>query len=178
MKERLEIIFSGVGGQGLLLIGELLGSAASIIEKRQAVMTSAYGTEARGTFTKADLILSDSYIDFPEVLSADVVIALAPVAYERYAPNMRKDSILIYNSDKVTEAVSPAQQHGVPTETLAVSAGSFSSQNMVALGALLKLTGCAHVDSVKEMIRRRFTGKDHLIEINISALEAGYTQQY
>ena len=38
----------------------------------------------RGTFTKSDLIISDEYIDFPEVLSADVVVALAQVAYDKY----------------------------------------------------------------------------------------------
>jgi 2-oxoglutarate ferredoxin oxidoreductase subunit gamma len=173
VKTKWEIIFSGVGGQGLLLNGELLGSAVSIIEKRYAVMTCAYGTETRGTFTKSDLILSEEYIDFPEVLNADAVVALAQVAYDRYAGEMPKGSLLLYSSDKVKESPSSARQYGVPTETLAIHAGNPAGQNIVALGALLSLTGCAQTESVKEMIRRRFVGREKIISGNIQALEAG-----
>ncbi|MDR2156625.1 MAG: 2-oxoacid:acceptor oxidoreductase family protein [Clostridiales Family XIII bacterium] len=174
MRTKWEIVFGGVGGQGLLLNGELLGAAASILEKRQAVMIGAYGTEARGAFTKADLILSEEYIDFPEVLRADVVVALAQVAYDRYAAEMPEGSILLYNSDRVKETPSPARRYGVPTETIASGVGNPSGQNMVALGALLALTRCARPDSVKEMIRRRFKGTETLIAGNIAAFEGGY----
>jgi 2-oxoglutarate ferredoxin oxidoreductase subunit gamma len=173
VKTKWEIIFSGVGGQGLLLNGELLGSAVSIIERRHAVMTCVYGTETRGTFTKSDLILSEESIDFPEVLDADAVVALAQVAYDRYAGELPESALLLYNSDKVTAASSAARQRGVPVETLAIRAGNPMGPNVVALGALLSLTGCAQADSVKEMIRRRFHGREKIIDGNIRALEAG-----
>jgi len=174
MKQKWEIIFSGVGGQGLLLNGNVLGAAAAIIEKKQAVMTCAYGTETRGTFTKSDLIISDEYIDFPEVLSADVVVALAQVAYDKYVNTMKEDSILIYNSNQVKEASSKAKQYGLPMDELAVEAGNPNGINVVALGALIAKTECAKPESVKEMLAKRFEDKPKVVERNEKAFNLGY----
>lgn len=174
MKEKWEIIFSGVGGQGLLLNGNILGKAASIIEKRQAVMTCAYGTETRGTFTKSDLIISEEYIDFPEVLNADAVVALAQVAYDKYFESMKEDSIIIYNNNQVKETTSKAKQYGLPMEDLAAQADNLNGVNVVALGALIALTESVKPESVKEMLAKRFKGKDQLVEKNEKAFDLGY----
>ncbi len=173
MKQKWEIIFCGVGGQGLLLDGNLLGAAASIIEKRQAVMTCAYGTETRGTFTKSDLILSDEYIDFPEVLHANVVVALAQVAYDRYINTIQEGSILLYNANLIVEAPSKARQYGMMMEDLAIKAGSPGSVNIIALGALIGITSCAKPDSVKEAIKTRFAGKEKVTQVNLEAFDLG-----
>jgi 2-oxoglutarate ferredoxin oxidoreductase subunit gamma len=173
MKQRWEIIFSGVGGQGLLLSGSLLGAAASIIEKRQAVMTCAYGTETRGTFTKSDVILSNDSIDFPEVLDADVVVSLAQVAYERYVDTLKEKTLLLYNSNQVTETMSEARQFGLPMEDIAVRAGAPAAINIVALGILIGLTKCVEGGSIREMLARRFKGKKDVLEKNIKAFEFG-----
>lgn len=174
MKEKWEIIFSGVGGQGLLFNGNILGKAASIVEKRQAVMTCAYGTETRGTFTKSDLIISEEYIDFPEVLNADVVVALAQVAYDRYVETMKEDSIIIYNNNQVKEAKSRAKQYGLPMEDLAAQADNLRGVNLVALGALIAQTECVKPESVKEMLAKHFEGKDKIVESNEKAFDLGF----
>lgn len=80
MKGTWEIVLSGVGGQGLLSIGNLLGEAASIFGGKKATMTASYGVETRGTFTKSDVIISNEEIDFPEVLNPDIVLCLAQVS--------------------------------------------------------------------------------------------------
>ena len=82
MKGTWEIVLSGVGGQGLLSIGNLLGEAASIFGGKKATMTASYGVETRGTFTKSDVIISDEEIDFPEVLNPDIVLCLAQMSYD------------------------------------------------------------------------------------------------
>lgn len=174
MKQKLEIIFSGVGGQGLLLSGNILGSTVTILEDKQAVMTSTYGTETRGTFTKSDLIISDEYIEFPEVISADVVIALAQVAYDRYVENMKEGSIILYNSDQVEETESKAIQYGLPMEKIAAEVKNPKGVNVVALGGLISLTECAKPELVKEMLGRHFAGKEKIIESNKKAFDLGY----
>lgn len=174
MKRKWEIVFCGVGGQGLLLDGTVLGSAASVLEKRRAVMTSAYGSETRGTFTKSDLILSEDDIDFPEVLEPDVVVALAQVAYDRYVGAMKEGSTLLYNSDEIREAPSKAKQYGLPMEKLAAAVGNPGGVNVVALGALIAVTGCAQADTVKKMLAKRFQGKEKIVEGNAKAFDSGY----
>jgi 2-oxoglutarate ferredoxin oxidoreductase subunit gamma len=174
MKKKWEIIFSGVGGQGLLLNGNLLGAATAIHEKRQAVMTCAYGSESRGTFTKSDLIISEDYIDFPEVLEADVVVALAQVAYDRYVKTMKEGSILLYNSNQINESTSAAKQVGLPMDDLSVQAGNKAAVNMVSLGALIALTDCCKTESIKKSISERFEGRQGIIDSNLQAYDLGY----
>jgi len=173
LKEKMEIIFGGVGGQGLLLAATVLASAV-IAEGNNAVMTSSYGTESRGTFTKADLIVSEKEIDYPEVLKPDAVIALAQVAYDRYADALHNDALLLFDSDQVSSRPTSAAQRGVPLKTLASESGSAASLNMAALGALLAISGVASLDSVADTIRQHFSGKDALIQQNVSALTKGF----
>lgn len=65
-----EIVLSGVGGQGVVSVGEVMGLAASLYEENlNATMSASYGSEARGTFTKTDVIISDGEIGYPNVAS-------------------------------------------------------------------------------------------------------------
>ncbi|HZJ99754.1 MAG TPA: 2-oxoacid:acceptor oxidoreductase family protein [Tissierellaceae bacterium] len=176
MKGKWEIVFSGVGGQGLLLNGNILGKAATIIEKKQAVMRPSYGSETRGTFTKCDLIISEEYIDFPEVTSADVVVALAQVAYDKYVETMKEDSIILYNNNQVKESQSKAKQYGIRMEDIALEAKNQNGVNMVALGALIAKTKCVKPESVKNMLAKQFEGKDEIIKKNEKAFDLGYKE--
>lgn len=172
--KKCEIIFSGVGGQGLLIDGYVLGSAAAIKDKKQAVMTCAYGDETRGAFTKADIIISDNYIDFPEALSPDVVVSLAQLAYDKYVGQMKPGSMLIYNANQITEAPSKAKQYGINMEDIATSINNLQSLNVVALGAMIALTGCVNPESAKIMLAERFEGKPNVIKSNAQAFDLGY----
>jgi len=174
MKQTWEIVLSGVGGQGLLLMGNLLGTAAAIYEDRQAAMAPSYGTESRGTFTKAELVLSAEEIAFPGALHPDVVVALAQVAYDKYAPVLPQGALLLYNSDKVTPCESKAEQAGYPMETILQEAGA-GALNMVALGILTARTGCAEIGSAAEAIRQKFEEKPKAADDNKRAFYAGVT---
>ena len=77
-----EIVLSGVGGQGVVSVGEVMGLAASLYEENlNATMSASYGSEARGTFTKTDVIISDGEIGYPNVASPDIILCLAQVAF-------------------------------------------------------------------------------------------------
>jgi len=168
----LQVILSGVGGQGLMLAGKLLGAAATGHEGKNAVMTSVYGVETRGTFTKSDVIICSGEIDYPEVLKADVVIALAPVAYKKYADSLHEGAMLIYD-DAIEARECKARQLGFPITKIAKEAGSTAMVNIVALGALVKLTGIVNEQSVKSAIEEEFQGKEKLIVSNLKALQGG-----
>lgn len=172
--KKLEIIFSGVGGQGLLIDGYVLGSAAAIIDKKQAVMTCEYGDETRGAFTKADIIISDSYIDFPEALSPDAVVALAQVAYDRYVGRMKEGSVLIYNANQIVESPSNATQYGIRMEDITDAINNMQALNVVALGATIALTECASAEAVKTQLAKRFEDKPAVVKSNSQAFDLGY----
>ena len=120
MKSKWEVILSGVGGQGLISCGSLMAEAAIIFEDRYATLSSSYGVETRGTFTKSDIIISDREIFYPEVLHADVIVSLAQVAYDKYVSSIDENSILIYDSGMINQVKeSKAKQFGYPFTNLA-----------------------------------------------------------
>jgi 2-oxoglutarate ferredoxin oxidoreductase subunit gamma len=174
MKEKWEIILSGVGGQGLVLSGSLLGEIAAVNDRKYAVLTTAYGTEARGTFTKSDVIVSSKPIYFPEVLKPDLVVALAQVAYDRYVSVVDESATLVYDSDLVTEVKeSKAKQYGFPFTRLAREMGRESMANMIALGTIIKLTGVVDHEAYYSLIEERFAENPKVVELNRKMFDKG-----
>jgi 2-oxoglutarate ferredoxin oxidoreductase subunit gamma len=101
MDRRTEIRLAGEGGQGMILAGIILAEAAAIYDGKQAVQTQSYGPEARGGASRSEVVISDSEIDHPEVLSADVVVALSQEAYKKFARTVRAEGLLIVDEDQV-----------------------------------------------------------------------------
>lgn len=174
MKNKWEIILSGVGGQGLKVSGSILGEAATIYEEKNATLISSYGTEARGTFIKSDVIISKEDIYYPEVLKEDVVLALAPIAYDNYVSKLDGNAVLIYDSSLISDAKeSKAKQYGYPITTIARELGNVAVANIIALGVIAKMTRVVTTEAVLNVIKARFAGKAEVIELNIKAFNKG-----
>ena len=92
---------SGAGGQGLILAGAILAEAAGVFEGKEVVQTQSYGIQARGGASQSTIIISDRPIKFPEVLNPHILLCLSQGAYERYAPRLREDGLLIVDRDLV-----------------------------------------------------------------------------
>lgn len=171
---KTQIVLSGVGGQGLISTGEIIGQAASIYENGYATLAAAYGSETRGTFAKSDVIVSDEPISYPNVNTPDVILCLAQVAYNRYADRCAEHTLVFYDTELVTPA---AQGKGVfigyPFKQMGIEMGNMAVANTIALGAILKRTGMLKRDSVVEAISVYFAAKPKVIDINIQALDAG-----
>jgi len=175
MKERWEIILSGVGGQGLIAGGTVLGEAATIQEGKNATLTSAYGVETRGTFSKSDVIISKDEIYYPEVQCADLILAMAPVAYNRYIKEYKDktNTMIIYDSDQITEPVERANQFGYPITSLARELGNVAVANTLALGIIVKKTGVVSEESVIKTLEHQFGERKRVLELNIAAFKKG-----
>lgn len=171
---KTQIVLSGVGGQGLISTGEIIGEAASIHEGVFATLTSSYGSETRGTFTKSDVIVSDEEIDYPNIDSPDVILCLAQVAYDRYLPLLREDTLVFYDSELVTPAPEANGEHfGYPFRRLSIGLGNPAVANTIALGLIVKKTGMLRKESVAAALREYFSAKPKVIDINLRALEEG-----
>jgi len=155
--------------------GNILGEAATIYEGKNATLTSSYGTETRGTFTKSDVIISAEEIHFPEVMKEDIILALAPVAYNRYVSTMDKEALLIYDSSLITDIKeSGIKQHGYPITDIARRLGNAAAANIVALGIIVKRTGAVSESSVLQAIENGFSNKPQVIELNKRAFMEGF----
>ena len=167
-----QIIFSGVGGQGLMLAGNIMGRAAVEFQGLNAVMTSVYGVETRGTFTKSDLIISPEQIAFPEVQQPDVVIALDAIAYNRYVASLPENCLLIYDS-AIAPGESPAKQLSYPIAEKAKELGNPAVANVISLGILVGLTQLMDVEAMQQAISNEFSNRANIAELNLKAFASG-----
>jgi 2-oxoglutarate ferredoxin oxidoreductase subunit gamma len=169
---RREIRLSGSGGQGLILAATVLAEAL-LASGTEVVQTQSYGPEARGGASKAEIIVSDAEIDFPEVVSPDVTLCLSQEAFDDCAAETRPGGVVIYDRG----LVSPAELEGVElvglpfTDLAEQQLGRVVVANILALGALLTLTGLLPVEQLREALRRRLP--ERLLELNLKALDLG-----
>lgn len=170
-----QIVLSGVGGQGLISTGEIIGEAASIHEGVYATLAASYGSETRGTFTKSDVMVSTEPINYPNIEVPDVILCLAQVAYDRYVNKFDRKTLIFYDTELVTPAKGACGIHiGHPFKKMSIELGNMAVANTIALGAILKETGVLKRESVVEAIREYFSAKPRVIDINIEALNMGY----
>jgi len=171
---RTEVRLAGEGGQGMILAGIILAEAAAIYDGKLAVQTQSYGPEARGGASKSEVIISSSEIDYPEVLTADVVVALSQEAYDKYAAGLKPGGLLIVDSEKVA-GVSQAGALKIPISRLAFeTTGKAITANTVALGVLVGLTGVVSRGAIEKAVAARAPRGTE--EMNRRALEAGFLE--
>jgi 2-oxoglutarate ferredoxin oxidoreductase subunit gamma len=154
---RAEIRFSGSGGQGILLAAAIIAEAAAALG-RHVVQTQSYGPEARGGASKAEVIVSGEPIDYPEVDHPDVSLVLSQAAYEKYAADTKPGGLLVYDSGLVE--VDPDDltlvRCGLPFMQVASDElGKKVVTNIVAVGALARISEVLPVDAVRDAVLSR-----------------------
>jgi len=95
---RVRLVFSGSGGQGVITAAIILAEAAVIHEGLNATQSQSYGAAARGGSTRSDIIISDKEIDFPEVVQPNILVCLTQDSYNSYSSVIRPGGILLTDS--------------------------------------------------------------------------------
>ncbi len=170
----IDIFVAGIGGQGALMVGNVLATAAA----NQGLHTTwlpIYGVEKRGGEATCTVLLSRSPIESPVVGQPSTMVLLHPRMLN-YAQNMRSGGRLILNTSLVSEADvgrEDVEVIGIPATEMAAKAGSEQAANVVLLGLLVKLSGILSLDSIRTVLEAK--QKDQKArEINDQALVAGY----
>lgn len=167
---RLEVRLAGAGGQGIVLAGVILAEAA-ILAGKNATQSQAYGPESRGGSARADVVIADGEIGFPQAQQLDVLLALTQEACEKYASDLRPTGVLVIDARAVPEP--PAGEWrlcSLPIAETAEHAGSLMAANVVALGAVAELTGIVDAVTMERAVAARVPRQR---ELNLRALEAG-----
>lgn len=171
---RTEVVFTGFGGQGIVLSGVILARAA-LYDKKGVVQTQSYGPEARGGACRAEVIISDDVVYYPFVEEADILVAMSQEALDKYINSIRKGGQLIIDSTTITQI---PQKAGVKLNKVAATdiasekLGKIIVANIVMLGALTNLTGIVSREAMEKAVRESIPRGTE--EINLKALEAGY----
>jgi 2-oxoglutarate ferredoxin oxidoreductase subunit gamma len=169
---RIEIRLAGEGGQGMILAGIILAEAAAIYDNKNAIQIQSYGPEARGGASKAEVVIAQGEIDYPEVINADVLVAMSQEACDKYSGNLKKDGLLIVDQERVGRVPS-SRAIKVPITRLAQeSSGKNITASVVALGVLVGLTNVVSRQAIIQAVAARAPKGTE--EMNRAALSAGF----
>jgi len=171
--ERVRMVFSGSGGQGVITAAIILAEAAVIYENLNAVQSQSYGAAARGGATRSDVIISESTIHYPKVIQPNVLVCLTQEAYNSYYPIIRPGGLLITDTRFVkTEKKVDARQIELAMYRRVIDEiGKPIVFNICTLGAVVRLTELVKPESIMKVLANRIPGG--FLEINRKALEIG-----
>ncbi|MGC9196153.1 MAG: 2-oxoacid:acceptor oxidoreductase family protein [Syntrophobacteraceae bacterium] len=170
---RKEIVVTGLGGQGIVLAGQVLGLAASLSDHLEASFTQSYGPEARGGACSAQLIISDKQIHYPYVRHADILVCMSQGGYEKYRHTLKDDGILIIDQDMVRSVESAAGDvFPVPATRMAEELGRKMMANIVMLGFVTSVTGAVSLQGMLSAVADSVPKGTE--KTNIAAFNKGY----
>lgn len=172
-----DCIIAGFGGQGVMLIGNIL-AYAGIIEKRQVTYMPVYGVEMRGGTANCTVVISDNPIGSPIIHSPTTAVVMNRPSLEKFGPRVKKGGTLLINSSLVSDElikVKGIQVVKVPCIELARESGNQRLSNMVMLGALSCSTAVVSVKSLKKALPMALDKRYHeMIPLNVKAMERGF----
>jgi len=144
------------------------------MDDKQAVQTQSYGPEARGGASKSEVIISEEAIDYPQIIVADILLALSQEACNKYSGSLKKGGMLIVDSGSVDYIPAvDAQVMAVPlTKSARQELGNPMFTNIVALGALLGYTQVVSRQSLTDALAKRVPKGTE--SVNLKALEIGF----
>jgi 2-oxoglutarate ferredoxin oxidoreductase subunit gamma len=171
MAEQREMRLAGLGGQGLILAGIIVAEAVGIHEGKEVAQTQAYGAEARGGFSRSDVVIRDEPILFPKASKLDFLLAMSQSAYEENLPSLKKGGTLLVDSTYVSE-VSGANMYAIPFSKIAKQKfGRENVANIIALGAITQVFPIISEKSMEKAVLNRVPKR--FIEMNKQAFKEG-----
>jgi 2-oxoglutarate ferredoxin oxidoreductase subunit gamma len=170
------LIIAGFGGQGVLVIGNLLAYSA-MMEGKCVTFLPTYGVEMRGGTASCTVVISSKEIGSPIVERPHAVIVMNLPSLIKYQNRVLKEGLLFFNSSLIDpkEATrSDVEILPIPVNEIAIGNGNPKLANMVALGAFIERTKWVQISSVFESLNRVLDERyHHLIPSNINAIQTG-----
>lgn len=170
------LICSGLGGQGVMMIGQLLGYATCADENKSVTFYPSYGFEMRGGSANCYVVLSDERIGAAKFSKTDNVIALSEDALTQYLDSLKPGGNLFVNSSLIKGKIEreDIQIHYIDALEIAQEAGSPRSTNLVMLGAFVETTKVMEPDAIIAAMKYKFKkASDKVMASNILAFSKG-----
>ena len=169
----MTIKIAGFGGQGALLLGQML-TEMGMREGLEVSWLPSYGPEMRSGSAHCHVCLSKERIGSPLISHPDVLIAMNEISLRKFAHSVKPEGLILYNRDTVPPDFEPPAGRviSIPASEIADKLGSAKTANVVMMGALLEETECLSIDIATEVIKKRVK-KAELLDVNRMALGAG-----
>lgn len=172
-KLKREVLITGFGGQGIVLAGQVMGTAASLRDHLQSTLTQSYGPEARGGACSAQIIIADAPIHYPYVRNPDILVCMSQAGYDKYSDILKENGVLIIDQDMVRTP----EKHGgdlfpIPATRMAEALGKKMMANIVMLGFVTAVTGAVSLEAMLASVADSVPKGTE--EANIAAFNKGY----
>ena len=171
-----DTIIAGFGGQGVMLMGNVLATAA-MHAGREVTYMPVYGVEMRGGTANCTVVISDRPVGSPVVFEPVCAVVMNRPSAEKFAPRVKRKGLVLVNSSLVEDKYVKARTKRVvrvPTLELAQEVGNPRLANMVMLGALAQASGVVEVEQVIDSLPKALDKRYHkMIPINSEALRRG-----
>jgi len=166
-----KIYFAGSGGQGILLMGQILATAA-MLEDKSSTFFPSYGPEMRGGTANCTVVVSDREISCPLIYEADHVVAMNLPSLLKFESALKPGGTLFLNESIIRQDAKRGDITvcKIPVNDMAAGLGNTRVANMIMLGALIRTSGIVSPGTAEKAIRRAFGEKKaDLVDINIKA---------
>ncbi len=169
-----EVQFAGFGGQGIMLMGQILAQAA-MQAGSEVVWIPSYGPEMRGGTAYCTVVISDRPIGSPIIRNPMHLVAMNRPSLEKFAPCVKPGGVIFINSSII--AIEAGRDDvdvlKVPIIEMAKDIGNVKAANIVALAAFVARSKIVDFALLQESVKRKFAEKEKLIPLNMKALEEG-----
>jgi 2-oxoglutarate ferredoxin oxidoreductase subunit gamma len=171
-----DVIISGFGGQGVMIIGNLLAYAA-MKEGRYVTYLPIYGVEMRGGTANCTVVISSKEIGSPVVERPHAAIVMNRPSLIKYEPQILPEGLLLINSSLIDLKETfrkDIESLPIPVNDIAIDNGNPKLANMVALGAFIEKTKLVRMTSLSESFEKVLDERYHsLIPSNVEAIQLG-----
>jgi 2-oxoglutarate ferredoxin oxidoreductase subunit gamma len=169
-----EVMFAGFGGQGILLIGNILAHAA-MEQGSEVAWVPSYGPEMRGGTAYCLVVISNRPIGSPIIRNPMHLVAMNRPSLEKFAPVVKPNGVVVINSSliPVCSGRDDVDELLVPANDIAKDLGSVKVANIVALGAFVARSKIIEFETIRSCVKETFSSREKLIPINMAALDAG-----
>jgi len=171
--QNFSVNISGFGGQGVLLLGQLL-TEMGMREGLEVSWLPSYGPEMRSGSAHCYICLSKDRIGSPLISHPDVLVAMNEISLHKFAATVAPGGLILYNHDKLPADFQLPQARVIclPASEIADKLGSAKVANVIMMGALLEETECLLTATAESVLQTKIK-KVEMLETNRKALAAG-----
>lgn len=169
-----EIKIGGLGGQGVILGGIIIGKAAALFDGKHSCLTQAFGPEARGSACSAQVVVDDEPVRYPYVHNPHFMVTMSQDAFAKFSPELRPDGVLMIEEDMVKPVGLPAtvKVYGVPSTRIAEELGRKMVGNIVMVGFFAAVTKLVSREAARKAVLDSVPPST--AELNMKAFDRGY----
>jgi len=169
---RQEIIITGFGGQGIVLVGRILGEAVVLGDHRQSTFVQSYGPEARGGACSAQVIISEGSIYYPFVRRPDILVCMSQAGFDKFIGHIKEEGTLLIDQDLVKSQGIDRDFFSIPSTRMAEELGRTMMANIIMFGFFTAVTRAVSVNAARNAVANSVPKGTE--EMNLTAFNKGF----